>query len=511
MANHPDRTYTQTIIDIITYGAKVGYTGPHQLIISDNLASANEAPEVLTNDLEEQIASNRLEKVNNIPSCFICSPLGLVPKANGGWRRIHHLSYPESSSVNDHIPEDWGSLEYTSFDEAIRLIEQRGPGCILIKRDFADAFRHIPVAKSDWWLLGFKWQDSFWMDKYLPFGLRTSPFLFDLFAKGINWILYNCGWKDAIHYLDDFLIIVSTGPDAEKFDQVFHNICKDLGMKIKLEKNRTGTTCDFLGIEIDTALMEARLPSEKLLKAKTLVSAALNKKAIPRKELDSLLGFLCFAARVVKPGRAFLRRLFNATASVTSKLIHLNKDMRADLLWWHHFLPKWNGIHLLNRTRHTMRIWTDASGSYGMGGFILSEDQNLHNIQAARQAFSTRFTTRLRAKHINVKEMTAILQAMKKWLPICKGSHLILYCDSYAVTKGVNKTSIRGQAMHALRAITMLAALHDIQIEARWISSKENYIADLLSRGLLKKLADKIPQFQALQQYRTRSTPILVQ
>ena len=122
----------------------------------------------------------------------------------------------------------------------------------------------------------------------------------------------------------------------------------------------------------------------------------------------------------------------------------------------------------------------------------------MHNIQAARQAFSTRFTTRLRAKHINVKEMTAILQAMKKWLPICKGSHLILYCDSYAVTKGVNKTSIRGQAMHALRAITMLAALHDIQIEARWISSKENYIADLLSRGLLKKLADKIPQFQAL-------------
>ena len=30
------------------------------------------------------------------------------------------------------------------------------------------------------------------MERFLPFGLRTSPFLFDIFAKGLNWMMINC-------------------------------------------------------------------------------------------------------------------------------------------------------------------------------------------------------------------------------------------------------------------------------------------------------------------------------
>ena len=44
-------------------------------------------------------------------------------------------------------------------------------GCILVKRDLAEASRHIPVAESDWWLLGFSWDGNYYMERYLPFGL----------------------------------------------------------------------------------------------------------------------------------------------------------------------------------------------------------------------------------------------------------------------------------------------------------------------------------------------------
>ena len=50
--DHPDKTYKQTIHDIIVYEAKIGYTGPDQFILSNNLASANVAPEILTMDVE---------------------------------------------------------------------------------------------------------------------------------------------------------------------------------------------------------------------------------------------------------------------------------------------------------------------------------------------------------------------------------------------------------------------------------------------------------------------------
>ena len=196
LADHPDQLYVKTLADIIIFGAKVGYCGPEQFILSENLTSANEAPEVLLKDLEEQRHCNRLTPIEPLPAKFISSPLGLVPKADGRWRRIHHLSHPKGKSVNCHIPTDWGSLEYATFDQAVEALLLQGPNAILVKKDLADAFRHIPVASSDHWLLEFQCGGRYWVDRFLPFGLRTSPYLFDLFAKGLCWILIEgLGWR----------------------------------------------------------------------------------------------------------------------------------------------------------------------------------------------------------------------------------------------------------------------------------------------------------------------------
>ena len=150
LRNHPDSHYCQSIFDIIQSGARIGYTGPRQQILSNNLSSATEDSATLTKDLDEQIAKNRVTPVAIPWENFISYPLGLVTKPNGGWRRIHHLSFPKGLSVNCHIPEEWGSLDYTTFDEAIEAVLRSGPNSVMVKKDLADAFRHIPVAESDW-------------------------------------------------------------------------------------------------------------------------------------------------------------------------------------------------------------------------------------------------------------------------------------------------------------------------------------------------------------------------
>lgn len=88
----------------------------------------------LSKDLEEQITHNRVTKLDVIPEHFISSPLGLEPKPNGKWRRIHHLSHPRGRSVNSHIPIEYGSLESTSVDEAIATLLNIGKGAILQSR-----------------------------------------------------------------------------------------------------------------------------------------------------------------------------------------------------------------------------------------------------------------------------------------------------------------------------------------------------------------------------------------
>ena len=65
----------------------------------------------------------------------------------------------------------------------------RGTLAILIKSDLADAFRHIPVASDDHWLLGFCCDGAYRTDIFLPFGLRTSPLIFDLCSKGLHFLL----------------------------------------------------------------------------------------------------------------------------------------------------------------------------------------------------------------------------------------------------------------------------------------------------------------------------------
>ena len=56
----------------------------------------------------------------------------------------------------------------------------------MIKRDLKSAFRHIPIAVSDYWLLIFEWEGQYYIDMCLPFDLRTAPRIFNLFAEVIH-------------------------------------------------------------------------------------------------------------------------------------------------------------------------------------------------------------------------------------------------------------------------------------------------------------------------------------
>ena len=206
LRSHPDRNFAKSISGILLSGAKIGYRGPPIQHRHTNHQSARSAPDILTADLHKQLQHERLTQVDpQAEAQYVYSPLGLVPKHDGGWRRIHDLSFPHGDSVNDGIPHDWGTLEYATYDDAVDALLFTGQGAQFVKRDLKDAFRHIPVATSDQWLLGFHCDDRYWMERYLPFGLRTAPFIFDLFAKALNWILIAVlYWFIVLHYLDDF-------------------------------------------------------------------------------------------------------------------------------------------------------------------------------------------------------------------------------------------------------------------------------------------------------------------
>lgn len=102
--------------------------------------------------------------------------------------------------------------------------------------------------------------------------------------------------------------------------------------------------------------MQLRLPQDKREKLLALLTSwlvpgrhnSLRRSGFKR-ELLSLICLLNHAAKVVKPGRAFLRGLIDAstTAQYLDFRVHLNSAARQDIAWWHTFITDWNGVCIL--------------------------------------------------------------------------------------------------------------------------------------------------------------------
>lgn len=95
-----------------------------------------------------------------------------------------------------------------------------------------------------------------------------------------------------------------------------------------------------------------------------------------------------------------------------------------------------------------------------------------------QQLYSERFTIRLRHKHIKVKDVTAILNALKNRISLRRASQLIFHSDNLTLAKGAEKTSIPSNAMHTSRAVVVLFTQNDIFFRSPRISTKENNVAD---------------------------------
>ena len=135
--------------------------------------------------------------------------------------------------------------------------------------------------------------------------------------------------------------------EAETYKHILIHTWADLGVPLELSKLEGPSTClTFLGIEIDTVTMQARLPREKLSSLKRELSSAIDRKSMLKRDLQRLTGLLQFATRVIKPGRPFLRRLYvlQDVGHHPTHNVRLNVAAQADIVWWHLFIEHWNGI-----------------------------------------------------------------------------------------------------------------------------------------------------------------------
>ena len=400
-------------------------------------------------------------------------------------RLIHDLSWSPKLSVNELIDDKLCSLQHISVDDAVKHVKHCGTGALMSKLDLEDAFRHINVNPADWHLLGSSWRNidgsvQYYVDMVLPFGLRSSPFLFDQYAAGLEYIMKCKGVTVAEHYLDDYFTCGSANSDQCNTNlSIMIEACNETGFNINFNKLVKPTTqLEFLGILIDSERMQLRITDARLY---DIYSELLNwhqKTKCTKRQLVSIIGKLTFISRVVVAGRTFVRRMINLSKSVKylHYTINLNTSFRDDIVWWLAFLPSWNGISAFRDDEWIaddhLELYTDSS-DIAIGAVF-------------RQYWlCIPFLTEgsLKAMSITWRELYAIVKAIATWGSEFRNKRILIHCDNAAVVYFVNSgTSRDPHIMKLVRSLFYLMAIFNLEIRVVHIAGLCNYLSDALSR-----------------------------
>ena len=492
LRTHPDQNLVSYLIHGLTHGFSIGYSIPHTATRPKNLLSATQHPDDVSAALSKELARGHTSGPFLTPPWpdIHCSPLGSRPKKDGSRRLIMDLSQPCGASINEGICKEDFSVQYTHFDAATDLVFKKGRNCLMSKLDIKHAFRLLPVLPCQWILLGIFWLGYYFVDTRLPFGLRSSPAIFNRFADAICWIIqhiYNI--INLIHYSDDFFLV---SPPFKK--TALHEITtvksafQYLGVPLAEDKLEGPTTSiTYLGIQIDSTEFTISIPNEKFHELMELLPSWYNRQKCTKKELLSLIGKLSFVCKVVRPGRIFLRRLI--TLSTTVKQLHhhicLNKNSRADIQWWIDFLPSWNKKSIIPETlfvtSNDIKLFTDAS-SIGFGAIY------------GTSWIQGQWDTKHQDMSIDYKELFAIVAAVLTWGSGWQGKRVIFITDNKPITEIWHSgTTSSIHLMSLVRKLFLIAARLEFSVSFKHIYGVNNPVADALSRFQMSKFHHLVP------------------
>jgi hypothetical protein len=469
------------LIKGFTEGFRIPATVEWPSVESNNHLSAYRQTKQIDDDLQTELTSGRIagpfetQPLDN----FFVSPIGMVPKKEpGAFRRIHDLSYPHNRSVNDAIAREQCAVKYETLDHVINWVVHFGSGSFIAKSDIEKAFRILPLHPESYHLMGFKWKNLFYYDKCLPMGCSVSCHFFEEFSSAIQWVLcHHFQMVGITHILDDFMFIADSYEACNKKLNTFLALARYLNIPIKISKTfRPDQIMTVHGVEIDSMLMEIRLPEDKVKKARDqLIQLKRSKKTTLRK-LQSIIGLLNFACQVIVPGRPFLRRMITLTCGLSKPHHHvrLNKEAHADIDAWLCFINAFNGRTVLQQQKWIsaakLHMYTDSASSIGYAGILGS------------QWFMGEWPVDWKSYSIALLELFPIVTAIDLWADSLANKCIIFHTDNMSIVNIINsQTSKDVLIMYLVRRLVVTTILYIIMFRAVHIPGCDNSTADLFS------------------------------
>lgn len=434
--------------------------------------------------IREELRLGRYVTVKHKPK--IVSPISCIPKGDGSVRLIHDCSRPQGKAVNDYV-EPIEKMAFASVDSAIELVDK---GWFMAKVDLRSAYRHCPISLESQSVAGLKWRFTgdkdytYLVDTRLMFGASRSVNIFHRITQSVVRMLKRRGIQAILCYIDDFFLCAETKSECEKAMNILIDVLKNLGFSISWDKSVYPTTrLTFLGIDIDTALEKVSIPPAKLdTVIETLNTWNTSKKRASKRELQQLIGTMNWVAYVIHAVRPTLRCLIDHMTvlraphhrtRISSNLLRTMQTIR-------NLCITFNGSSLFLRkaTPEAAYIVCDSSKAAG-GAAVISNSKTVDWIYTN---WALDYAS-LAESHINLKELAIVFLALNRWAHTFANCKVNVYTDNTTTLHSLNRGAMRNTVgSKILCNILVLCSLFNIKLCPVWISTKNNKLADSISR-----------------------------
>ena len=477
------------VIKFLKYGWPIDTCVPCEYSnIPANQRGARDNPEAVKHWLSSEL-SNRsvigpLRKSSLVKSIRV-SLIDAIPKKDSDERRIIlNLSHPDTGqSVNDAVSKNiylgkCVNLSYPSVDDLVSLIWEFGVGSALMKVDLRRYYRQIFYDPGCIHLVGFSIDSVIYCDVTLSMGLRIACYIAQRVSDAILHIFNNTGKDRAgVNYIDDIAAVARWSVAYRAYNDLVELLTTINIWEAQHKRCPPDVIMTFLGVSVNSISLLLSLTDDRLAEIRQEMRKWLNKSSASRRDIQSLVGKLSFAATTVRSGRLFFSRILNFLRILPKHGIKpIPAEAKKDIKWWSIFIEEYNGISFLPEPfwQAPDAIISSDAALAGLGGFCQGEYFHTSIPQYISEDPEV---------FINELECLAIVIALKAWAPALCSRNLLLKCDNQTTIAVIN----RGRAHNSftqkcLREVAYLASLYSFQIKVEYVPSEENRISDYLSR-----------------------------
>ncbi|TRY93182.1 hypothetical protein DNTS_006308, partial [Danionella cerebrum] len=334
------------------------------------------------------------------------SPYFLVPKKAGGLRPILDLK-----RLNRHLAKyRFKMLTVRCILPCIR------PGDWFATIDLKDAYFQVEVVPRHRPFLRAMLTSTRSYPSVLPYPLAP----FTKVVRAALAPLRRAGIR-ILDYLDDWLLIASSRDQLIRHQGKVLSHLNRLGLKVNWEKSHLTPVrvISFLGMELNSESMLARLSVERTRALLTALLAVSSRPVVRLKLIQRLLGHMSAAAPVIRLGLLRMRPLQQWLLSRVPSWAWRQGALRLEdgvLLR--------SGVPLSSHPNRVV-VTTDASKT-GWGAMCGSHRE------------SGAWTGRHSCWHINRLELVAVILALRRFCPLLRGRHVLVRTDSTAVVAYIN-------------------------------------------------------------------------